>query len=95
MEIHVVAGSCQNTDRCQRNDGDRQAQSDVKEAASIEKPVDLKPMLEKAGLELVGTTKKDVPVREEAPKPKLGRKRIKRVIQEDSAPLELVQTKKE
>ena len=34
-------------------------------------------------------------VREEAPKPKLGRKRIKRVVQEDSAPLELVQTKKE
>ncbi len=66
-----------------------------KEAASIEKPVDLKPMLEKAGLELVGTTKKDIPVREEAPKPKLGRKRIKRVVQEDSAPLELVQTKKE
>ena len=66
-----------------------------KEAASIEKPVDLKPMLEKADLELVGTTKKDIPVREEAPKPKLGRKRIKRVVQEDSAPLELVQTKKE
>lgn len=66
-----------------------------KEAASIEKPVDLKPMLEKAGLELVGTTKKDIPLREEAPKPKLGRKRIKRVVQEDSAPLELVQTKKE
>ena len=65
------------------------------EAVSNDKPVDLKPMLEKAGLELVGTTKKDVPVREEAPKPKLGRKRIKRVIQEDSAPLELVQTKKE
>ena len=65
------------------------------EAVSNDKPVDLKPMLEKAGLELVGTTKKDVSVREEAPKPKLGRKRIKRVIQEDSAPLELVQTKKE
>ena len=64
-------------------------------SSSIEKPVDLKPMLEKAGLELVGTTKKDIPVREEAPKPKLGRKRIKRVVQEDSAPLELVQTKKE
>ena len=40
MEIHVVAGSCQNTDRCQRNDGDRQAQSDVKEAASIEKRIE-------------------------------------------------------
>ena len=65
------------------------------ETAPKTQPVDLKPMLEKAGLELVGTTKKDVPVREEAPKPKLGRKRIKRVIQEDSAPLELVQTKKE
>ena len=65
------------------------------EAVSNDKPVDLKPMLEKAGLELVGTTKKDVSVREEAPKPKLGRKRIKRVIQEDSAPLELVQMKKE
>lgn len=40
MEIHVVAGSCQNTDRCQRNDGDRQAQSDVKEVASIEKRIE-------------------------------------------------------
>lgn len=66
-----------------------------REAPSSDQPVDLKPMLEKAGLELVGTTKRDVPVREEAPKPKLGRKRIKRVVQEDSAPLELVQTKKE
>ncbi len=66
-----------------------------REALSSDQPVDLKPMLEKAGLELIGTTKKDVPVREEAPKPKLGRKRIKRVVQEDSAPLELVQTKKE
>ncbi len=65
------------------------------EVSSSDKPVDLKPMLEKAGLELIGTTKKDVPVRDETPKPKLGRKRIKRVVQEDSAPLELVQTKKE
>lgn len=56
---------------------------------------DLKPMLEKAGLELVGTTKKDSTPLPETPKPKLGRKRVKRVIEENSEPLELVQTKKE
>ena len=40
MEIHTVACSCQDTDNCQRNNGDRQAESDVEEAATVEKRIE-------------------------------------------------------